>query len=90
MQFDGEDDYVEVSDSDQKLAPDALTFTAWIKILSGWEEYDRIVTKKGDLEWDATGWSLEINTNGLMTFLGSGGEYGDRLAMGWQQDTWKN
>ena len=89
LEFDGSDDYVSVDDNDQQLAPDALTFEAWIKVLSGWSNSDRIVSKKGSLSWNAaSGWSLEINTGGMMTFLGSGGTYGDRLSMGWQQDTW--
>jgi len=87
--FDGTDDYISVSDSNSQLAPDALTFEAWIKILSGWSVADRIVSKKGSLAWNAkSGWSLEINTAGNMVFLGSGGTYGDKLSMGWQQDTW--
>jgi len=89
LEFDGSDDYVSVDDNDQQLALDAFTFEAWIKVLSGWSNYDRIVSKKGSLSWNAaSGWSLEINTGGMMTFLGSGGTYGDRLSMGWQQDTW--
>ncbi len=89
LSFDGTNDYVEVSDQKQELAPDSLTFAARIKILSGWSNTDRIVTKKGDLSWDAsTGWSLEINSNGYMTFLGSGSTAGDGLFMEWQQDTW--
>ncbi len=88
LSFDGTNDYVEVPDPDQELAPDALTFAVWIKILSGWYVHDRIVTKKGSLSWDATsGWSLEIIDGGNMVFLGSGGEF-EKLVMGWQENTW--
>ncbi|RLC75048.1 MAG: hypothetical protein DRJ03_30885 [Chloroflexi bacterium] len=88
LSFDGTDDYIEVPDQNQELAPDSLTFAARIKV-SGFVENDRIVTKKTNLNWDAsTGWSLELNIEEKMTFLGSGGTYGDKLSMGWQQDKW--
>ena len=89
LKFDGVDDYVNIVDSAQILAPDALTFAAWVKILSGWNATDRIASKKGSLTWDATsGWSLETTSTAEMRFLGSGSQFGDGLSINWTVDEW--
>ena len=87
--FNGSNEYLDVSDADGALAPANLTIETWIRINAGWGALDKILWKKNNYA-DATGWYFELRDDAQgqdMFFMGSGTN-GQSLTVGWTQGSW--
>ncbi len=75
---DGARNYIRILDNGF-YSKDEFT-VIFTGIIYKYAQYDRLICHKGDLTWDSTeGWHIEIYNNNLITFVGSGGDYGDRI-----------
>lgn len=72
LEFDGTNDFVDIQ-SGADLNSANLTVSAWIYVQSGWSNFDRVITTKGNLPWGGNGWSIELSDAiNKFFFLGSG------------------